>query len=347
MAKLILKSDMPAFFEKLNGFDLYGPVNVDGTSLFKKLALGETLELSGFENSKKPPKDLLFPQTEKMLDFVKKGNRFVDATDAGLPEKPRVAFGIRPCDAHSLTILDPLFSWDYTDKYYVNRRENMTLVGLSCTSENMPLKSCFCTSVGGGPASTKGLDLLLTDLGESFYVESLTPKGEKLVELGCDLFKDAGSDNDGVVADLKEKAARRISRKVEIEGISEVLEGTFESPYWEEFSKRCLGCGICTLLCPTCHCFDISDVIERGEGRRERTWDSCQYEYYTIHASGHNPRPLKKHRQRNRILHKFHYMKKNLDVTGCVGCGRCISDCPVNIDIIEVIEGVKGTGGEK
>ena len=100
---------------------------------------------------------------------------------------------------------------------------------------------------------------------------------------------------------------------------------------------RCLGCGICTYVCPTCHCFDIQDELRGQDGRRVRTWDSCMYPEYTIHTSGHNPRPARMNRLRNRFYHKFKYYHDNFDVHLCVGCGRCVDNCPVNIDIIEVM----------
>ena len=240
-----------------------------------------------------------------------------------------------------MNILDKLFTWDYQDKYYLARRERFSLIGLTCTGEGTPTASCFCTSVGGDPASTDGLDMLWTDIGDAYLVESVTEKGKAILEAGSGVFKDAADGQAKAAEEAKESGRKSISRTLDTSGIKEALSGTFESQFWDRFAQRCLGCGICTLLCPTCHCFDINDIVSRGEGRRERTWDSCQYEYYTLHASGHNPRPAKKHRQRNRIYHKFLYMDDNLDVLGCVGCGRCISGCPVNIDIIEVLEEVK------
>jgi Fe-S-cluster-containing hydrogenase component 2 len=183
--------------------------------------------------------------------------------------------------------------------------------------------------------------MLWTDLGERYLVESLTEKGHAIIGLAGDIFSDPAEGDEDAAREVTKQAEDRIIRTLDLDGVTEALESAFGSDYWDSFAKRCIGCGICTLMCPTCHCFDISDVSSMGTIRRERTWDTCQTEYYTIHASGHNPRPVKSYRQRNRIYHKFLYMGKNLEVLGCVGCGRCISGCPVNIDIIEVIEGVK------
>ena len=183
--------------------------------------------------------------------------------------------------------------------------------------------------------------MLWTDIGDKYLVKSLTEKGNKILEAGTSLFTVAGQADEAAATEIYSKAEASITRTLDLTGTETALEGAFEAALWKEFSQRCLGCGICTLLCPTCHCFDINDIITKGKAWRERTWDSCQYPYYTIHASGHNPRPNKNFRQRNRVYHKFLYTVKNLDMVGCVGCGRCVSGCPVNIDIVEVVESVK------
>lgn len=338
MAKTITKNNVPAFLEKLSGFDIYAPVEEDGNVFYRPLK-GEPL--LDFDNSRKPPKEVFFPQTEKMFDFEVEAARVTDVKDPEFSDRPLLLFGIRPCDARAMTVLDKLFSWDYVDPYYVKRRERSTIISFGCTQPHMPLAGCFCTSVGGSPGSTEGADMLWTDIGDKYVVESLTDKGNKMLDLGGGVFTDAGADDEAAAKSAIKKAEDGIGRTLDINGVAEALEASFDSDYWEKFAQRCLGCGICTLLCPTCHCFDINDIVAKGKTWRERNWDSCQYSYYTIHASGHNPRPEKKHRQRNRIYHKFLYSNKNLDVLGCVGCGRCISGCPVNIDIIEVVQGAK------
>jgi ferredoxin len=276
-----------------------------------------------------------------MFDFERGQKGFIGIKPPNNSSKPIILFGVRPCDASSMTVLDKLFTWDYIDPYYVKRRDNATVISFGCTNPEMPLKNCFCTSVGGSPYAKDGADMLWTDIGDSYFVESFNDKGSNILKLGEKLFTNPTADQKKSLKDAQKKAENAITRNLDTTDISSALEKNFDNKYWEQFSKRCLGCGICTLLCPTCHCFDINDITSKGKGWRERTWDSCQYPYYTIHASGHNPRPVKKHRQRNRIYHKFLYMDKNLGVLGCVGCGRCISRCPVNIDIIEVAEGIK------
>ena len=117
----------------------------------------------------------------------------------------------------------------------------------------------------------------------------------------------------------------------------------FDSPFWDDESMSCIRCGICTYLCPTCHCFDINDEVISSyplKGKRVRTWDNCQFPDFTMHSSGHNPRPDKASRLRQRILHKYNYFVEKYGHYQCTGCGRCVSKCPVGIDIIEVLNKV-------
>jgi ferredoxin len=343
MAKLMRKEKISELLAKLSGYDVYAPVLVEGSVSFQKIEKGMHPAME-YRQAQRPPKSVFFPQTEKMFDLVREGQRFVDIKEAATENKPIAVLGIRPCDARAAAMLDKVFGWDYDDPYYQDKRNRATVIALACTLPKMPHANCFCTSIGGNPASTEGVDVLLTEINDSYLVESVTDKGNKLVEAAGPIFTEAGDTDMQQAAKAKQNAEAAIVKKMNLDGVKEALQNCFESDYWKEFSDRCLGCGICTLLCPTCHCFDISDVISHGKGRRERTWDSCQFEYYSVHASGHNPRPAKKHRQRNRIYHKFLYMDENLGVIGCVGCGRCTARCPVNIDIVEVVEGAKGAG---
>ena len=339
MAKTIDKTKLDDLFDRLLNFEIYAPAQEDGVNLYRLL---DNQLPDRFGNSKKPPKEIFFPQTEKMFDFEVEDSKVVDIKEPGISDNPILLFGIRPCDARAMMVLDELFTWDFVDPFYVERREKATTISLACTLPDMPRQSCFCTSVGGSPGSPEGADMLWTDIGHQYLVDSSTEKGNKIIDLGGNLFADAADAEIEQACQAREEASQAIVRTLDIDGLAEALDNGFDQKFWEGFSSRCLGCGICTLLCPTCHCFDINDVSKREGTWRERTWDSCQYAHYTAHASGHNPRPEKKHRQRNRICHKFLYAEKNLCRIGCVGCGRCISQCPVNIDIIEVAEGVKG-----
>ena len=312
---------------------IVGPVEKSGIIVFQQIKDPKEVVFD-FDNSKMPAKSLCFPQTETLFRFT---------TDEEIhlktPKKQQdaVLFGIRPCDAKSLTILDAVFGGDYKDHLFFSKRNNIVLIGLACVN---PPSTCFCTSVNGKPDDTKGLDILLTDIGSKYYVQVVTRKGEQLINTydGC---TPPTADDKKKKQSISKKAREAIKRKVNTENIEQILDGIFEHPYWETIAQRCLGCGICTFLCPTCHCFDIQDEIVGKKGARVRVWDSCMYSEYTLQASGYNPRPTQMNRVRNRMYHKFSYFPKNHKVIGCVGCGRCIAECPVNIDIIEVINNAR------
>ena len=248
-----------------------------------------------------------------------------------------VIFGIRPCDAKSVQLLKKVFEKDYRDPYFLQREENLLKIGLACM---IPGENCFCTSLDLGPFSNEGLDLLFVDIGEKYYVEVKSDKGRQLIANMKELLKPATQKDREKRKEVEEKAVASIVRHMDIEGMVDKLDRIFENTLWRTFAMRCLGCGVCTYLCPTCHCFDLQDESTLMRGARVRIWDSCMYPEYTIHTSGHNPRPTRMNRVRNRVYHKFKYYHDNFDVHLCVGCGRCVDRCPVNIDIIDIVSKV-------
>ena len=133
-------------------------------------------------------------------------------------------------------------------------------------------------------------------------------------------------------------SSEKLQSDVNIKNLKEKLDKAFDASFWNEIHQKCLGCGICTFLCPTCYCFDITDEVKDEQGKRIRCWDSCMFPQFTLHASGHNPRPTYRERMRQRIMHKFNYCPENYKETFCVGCGRCIRNCPVNLDIRQIIK---------
>ena len=329
----LAKEKVGDFLAKLGKEKFRVPQETGGSSRFAPLN-GESSADFTLSNTTVPLKSLFYPQTETLYRY-EVGETAMEAPGEA---DEMIIMGVRPCDARALTIVDRLFSWDPKDPYYLARREKATLIGLACQEPRM---NCFCTSLGGGPASTEGLDILMTDLGESFLFQPLTEKGEKICqEAGEVLVKSEDSDVQAAEK-LHSDAASKIVRGIESEGIPEKLPQLWDSQIWKKTSEPCLGCGACTFLCPTCHCFDIQDEIEGLEGRRYRVWDSCMFKEYTLHTSGHNPRPTRRERTRNRINHKYSYFVDKFGVIACVGCGRCINLCPVNVDILNILSQVK------
>jgi len=279
-----------------------------------------------------------FPPTETLFAYEKEGldTKLYDVAKENFVET--VIWRARPCDVIGFKPLTKIFNWDYKDELYNRRFEKIAIVTFACNSAD---KSCFCTSVGGGPGNTDGSDVMLTLLDqENALVEVLTEKGQKLVDLAKDLFEKA---QPGI---NKESVLAKIPAKFTKEQIYKNLAKVFDNPVWKAQSERCLGCGACAFVCPTCACFDIQEDAHGNHGRRVRCWDSCGFSLFTQHTSGHNPRPTQATRWRQRIMHKFSYMPDRLNIYGCTGCGRCSRACPVDMNIAEHLTSIAESSHE-
>jgi len=341
-AKIIKKEDVAGLLESLMGeYEVFAPVKRDGLVLFDRIGSASEAFLD-YQNSLMPAKQLTFPQAETLFSYSSaKGEVKIEVPQR--EEKPQLIFGIRPCDASSFVVLDRVFDGEqYKDPYYLQRREKTITVSMGCVK---PRSTCFCTSVGGGPFSTEGSDLLLIDIGDRYVAQTVSDKGAQLLEKRG--FRDATGDELALAAAVIEAAAASMGPGVETDGLKDKLDSRFDDSIWQRLSEKCLGCGICTFLCPTCHCFDIVDEAVDSKGERIRIWDSCQFPLFTLQASGLNPRPTVKERFRQRMMHKFSYFVDNYSRVGCVGCGRCITECPVNLDLRQVLNSVSRLEGVK
>jgi ferredoxin len=339
--RIITKKAFPEFVAGLaRKAELWAPREADGKEYSRFSRIRSAKEISfRYVNTKLPVKELFFPQREVLFRFNSKDPSGVERTASGVE---RVVLGVRPCDAAALTLFDKVFlDPKLVDPYYAERRKKATLVGLAC---NAPADTCFCTALGMGPHSTRGLDLLLVDLGNRYLARPATEKGEKLVS-ACPEAKKADTDEADVLADKARDITEFgpansdcVPSPPDMNKLAGQLEAAFEHEVWQELSLPCVNCGVCTYVCPTCHCFDVTDEEHHDQGARIRTWDSCQFSLFTKHASGHNPRPTGRDRMRQRTLHKFRYYPKTYGEVLCVGCGRCITECPAGIDLRETIE---------
>ncbi|MBU1754348.1 4Fe-4S dicluster domain-containing protein, partial [bacterium] len=283
-------------------------------------------------------KGKIYPQCEKLFEFAKT----IDGVELKECEqiKESVIFGCRPCDAIGFSLLDKLFNWEeYRDESYFSRRDKTTIISISCTN---PESTCFCNSFeNGGSAGKAGSDLLLTPIGDRYLVEIITEKGQKIIE-GSKYFEPATEKDVASKQGVEQAANEKMTKQLELNEIKKNLDNAFESPYWDTVHLPCLKCNVCTFVCPTCYCFDISECPSGyAEGERNRTWDSCMSEPFTRMAGGVNPRSDPKRRFRQRFMHKFRYHVDNFNEHLCTGCGRCIKYCPVGIDIRRVLEGVR------
>lgn len=343
MVKFLKNESLNAWLEELGAsYKVMAPIQEGGSVLFRPLKKESTLRLD--RQATMSPKGILFPACEELLSFKrlkdpddpqKESLEVSETSDA----EPTVIFGCRPCDARGFDVFDNAFTkCAVKDTYYMARREQAVVITLACTK---PESTCFCNWTGGGPGHTGGSDIMLTQVTGGYIAESHSDKGEKLLE--SSLFTDANDEQKSEAGKLVDDACKVLGDAPELNCVPEQLYSLFDNmDFWEKQSAKCLSCGTCTYLCPTCHCFNITDEEHGNEGSRIRTWDNCMSHMFTNEASGHNPRPTKAHRLKNRVGHKFCYFP-NLHEghIACVGCGRCIKSCPVALDIRQVVTSAK------
>ena len=339
MEKILDKKRLNDWAAALTDWDVLAPALEDGVWAYRSASGAIRLDHT---NTTQPPKGFAFPQREVFFSFNQIKGEIPRLTQT-LPEpQRRVVFGVRPCDGRAVPRMDKVFTDHVEDPYYWARRKNVAYVGLACNQP--PSSNCFCMSVGGSPVSTDGLDVQLTDLGDCYFVTAVTETGKALMAAAGDVLTEPTAADRKQLESTHAEAVSRPQRAVlDVEAAPAKLKASFDSPLWEELARACIGCGICTFLCPTCHCFDINDEVTGSaplKGNRVRTWDNCQFPDFTMHTSGHNPRENSGARLRQRVCHKFQYFPENFGMPQCTGCGRCVSECPVGIDIVSVVNKV-------
>jgi ferredoxin len=287
-----------------------------------------------------PPKNIGFPQLESLFEF-KDGT--VNPTVQ--TPSPKLLFGLRACDQKGLLFVEDFFRRNYEDIYYLSRMQERLTVVIGCTSSS---PNCFCTSTGTGPFLEEGFDLQLIDLGERYLVEVGSENGEKFIGEFEDLFRTASEEALNRSKEAKAAAERSVALQLDFnQAIRRVCEDDVPREIYMEIAERCISCGGCLYVCPTCTCFNVFDDMKEGEGARFRNWDGCVFEGYTREASNYNPRRKKHLRAARRYQHKLKYDYQETGISGCVGCGRCLTSCPVDIGISSFIERLTGPDPEQ
>jgi ferredoxin len=281
-----------------------------------------------------PPKSAFFPQNEVIFTVEKGEYREV------LPAGKTLLFGVRACDLMGILQSGSFMTRDRKDPYYDAKRDAVTTVVMACPGPQN--ETCFCTTMQSGPAAKGGFDLQFYDAGEFFVIESGSARGEGALAgfALSDLDDDLASRQ---IEAFRQAAAERIERRDSVpEAMQRLKDRTADEKVWESLAKKCILCGGCAFVCPTCTCFNVCDhPTGPGEGIRERTWDACLFGGFTREASGHNPRTTQALRLKRRHEHKLlHYRQDDIQeaLCGCTGCGRCSDFCPVHIGTLEVAE---------
>ena len=231
---IISKDKLKEWLITLKKYGLFAPIESNGVTLFSPLRDPNDIVLD--HNSMRPPKELLFPQTETMFTFAAGKEKSI--SPPGTDEEKRVIFGIKPCDARGFSVLDHNFDGDeYKDEYYLAKRKNTVLIGVAC---NTPETNCFCTSLNSGPGSKNDVDILLTDLGDRYFVDVVTERGRALIDESSSLFTPATDDDTKKKQETHTRAEESIKRNIDVNGIPEKLGTMFENDFWKKVSMKCL-----------------------------------------------------------------------------------------------------------
>ena len=293
--------------------------------------------LSNQINTIRSAKDVFFPQVEQLVKFRREGKK-ISFVEEQTQTAPFAVFGVRACDCRSFEILDRVFLSEPVDTFYAERRNAGTIITLACGKME---ETCFCTAFDIDPAEPAG-DVSCWMDGENLYWRANTEKGQRLTD-GISCLEDAAENSaDELQAAIREKAKKLPLGNLNLQGFEkDRLMEVFNSDKWAELSESCLGCGSCTFVCPTCQCYDVQEFDNGKDICRFRCWDSCMYSDFTMMAHGTN-RPTQLERFRQRFMHKLVYFPANNEgIFGCVGCGRCLRKCPINMNIVKVAKALK------
>jgi ferredoxin len=322
----------------MGGYRVVGPVARGSQFAFGEIADPADLRLD-YNTSILPPKKYLQPQEERLMTFTRTGKPAVDMV---LDAPPTVILGVHTCDLYGLRVLDEAFSQGYPDAHYLERRRQTLLVGIEC------LEPCdehsFCKSMGTLTISD-GYDLHLVDLGDAYIVDVGSEAGAALLKTHSDARPATEADMKQFNKLLSAKWPRfPYKLEYDVGELASLMSQSYDRALWDELAEICLACGQCTLVCPTCFCFNVYDDVDLDlqKGERWRRWDSCQLDEFATVAGGENFRHHQAARLRHRFMRKGLYLMEKYGELGCVGCGRCARSCLVDISPVNVFNDLHG-----
>lgn len=336
-----LKLKKENLFDFLKGIqkfgEVYGPVRKGDKFIYEKLTDFSRLELTALRTIL-PVKKFLLPPKFPILKFDPI-NQYQE-----VPEEipTRIIFGLHPCEIHSILILDRLFKERLPDPYYRKARERTIIIGLSC----VPDDKCFARSTNTHFIE-EGFDLGFNELDDHYLVWVGSSVGDDLVRSRLELFDENITQKDLTqYIEWRKWRDNQYQLHLDLTAMPDIMELSYDAPIWEELGEKCLSCGACSMVCPTCPCFNVQDHLPIGEkaGFRERHWDSCMLKDFALVAGGHNFRERRSSRVKLWYTHKLKAFITEFGRPACVGCGRCIDTCPVNINVLEVAKKLKGEG---
>jgi len=324
----IKKGNLSKLLERLKkDYEIIVPVKYGPDYNFQVIN-SEALDLSEYINTRFSPKEFFLPNPEILFAFNKNGKVKILSR---INRKKRLIFGMRPCDVNGLLVLDKILIDDYPDPFYKYRRENTVIISLNC---NKTGKYCFCESLDTDTVKD-GADLIFTDSKSEYLVEVGSIVGEKIVNKNKDLFK--------VIHKKIERPKLKFKRKINTETLVEDMITGINNKIWEKEADKCISCAACTIVCPTCYCYDVQDVTSMSgkEGERIKKWNFCMLLNFTRVAGNMIFRADRTERLKQFLYHKLCYLKQSDNIFLCVGCGRCIQSCIVAIDLTKIANRLK------
>jgi sulfhydrogenase subunit beta (sulfur reductase) len=361
---IVQRKDVQALFDALasRGYDVLGPTIQDNAIIYGPIAAVDELPIGWVEKQDKGTyrlvkheletlfgyvvgphswKKFLYPSSRKVLSAKRNGKSFEVSVETEAPRK-QAFIGVRACELQAMAIHDKILaSGEYIDPAYRRQREQTFVVAVNCARS---AGTCFCASMKTGPRAADGYDLVLTEVIDAnrhlFVVEAGS-------DAGMNVLKDVPhKEAKKAEVDAADKAvsytASHMKRKLDTRGLPDLLKQNFDNAHWQTVGARCLTCGNCTLVCPTCFCMNVQDSTDLtgATAERCRAWDSCfTVDFAYIHGGSLRASTMSRYRQW--MMHKLAYWPEQFGTFGCVGCGRCITWCPVGIDITEEARAIR------
>ncbi len=329
------KNDFLAGLDKASSeYQIAGLTQKEGKILFDVVESSKELTLE-YHPTVLSPKKFFFPQEEVFLEYTSAGE-----ISPKIEANPLILFGIHPCEANALKIMDEAFSESHGDPNYLAKRETSVVICLDC--KDVCDEDAFCYKVKSQHAEA-GFDIKLYDLGVDYVVTVKTEKGKAFIEQ----YVTTGDVEKGVFEHYKLSKVKTFSKYTpfrDLDKLPEVFEANKDHAVWKEESDRCLSCGSCIMVCPTCYCFDVADelALNLKEGERVRRWDACMLSSFAAVAGGENFREEAENRLKHRIYRKFDYLMKKHGQSVCVGCGRCVRACLAEISPKKIVQTLIG-----
>lgn len=321
------KTNLVPFLEVISkGTDLWAPVKKGPDKhTFQIIQDFSQIELT-YTRTILPPRKILLPPHINMFQADKTRH-----TPDFSHVSPKIIFGIHPCDIHGLLTMDKFYSYAIEDPYYLEARKNVAIIGHSC----WPDEHCLCKSTNTHIVE-EGYDLFFSDLEDSYLVWIGSTKGDDLILAAPELFGEEISDQDiqGFIR-WREDRDKAFTNEINFAHMADLMELRYNDPLWEKLGEACLACGSCSNVCPTCNCYNVEDrpVLGKGYSNISRCWDACTLENYSGVAGGENFREKRAERMKLWYTHKLQAYISKYGKPGCVGCGRCITTCPTDINI--------------